>query len=55
MQKEFNVGDRVAVGENGKKGKIVNKYKPLGTYTLYTVHLFHDGTFVSAAKHELVR
>jgi hypothetical protein len=22
MQKEFNVGDRVAVGENGKKGKL---------------------------------
>ena len=35
MQKEFNVGDRVAVGENGKNGKFVNKYKPLGTYTLY--------------------
>jgi hypothetical protein len=55
MQKEFNVGDRVAIGENGKKGKIVNKYKPLGTYILYTVHLFHGGTFVSAAKHELVK
>ena len=55
MQKEFNVGDRVAVDENGKKGKIVNKYKPLGTYTLYTVHLFHDRTFVSTAKHELVK
>jgi hypothetical protein len=22
MQKEFNVGDRVAVGENGKNGKL---------------------------------
>jgi hypothetical protein len=30
MQKEFNVGDRVAVGENGNKWKIVNKYKPIG-------------------------
>ena len=50
MQKEFSVGDRVAVGENEKKRKIVNKYKSLGTYTLYTVHLFHDGTFVSTQQ-----
>lgn len=55
MEKEFNIGDSVSVGTDKQKGRIVNKFKPFGTYNMYTVHLFNDGTMVTAAKHELVK
>jgi len=55
MENIFEIGDSVSVGNDSKHGRIVNKYKPFGTFTMYTVHLFHDGTFVTAAKHELVK
>lgn len=55
LEKEFNIGDSVSVGTDKQKGRIVNKFKPFGTYNMYTVHLFNDGTMVTAAKHELVK
>jgi hypothetical protein len=55
MEKEFKIGDSVSVGTDKQKGRIVDKYKSFGTFTMYTVHLFNDGTMVTAAKHELVK
>ena len=55
MEKEFKIGDSVSVGTDKQKGRIVNKYKPFWTFNMYTVHLFNDGTMVTAAKHELVK
>ena len=55
MEKEFKIGDSVSVGTDKQKGRIVNKFKPFGTFNMYTVHLFNDGTMVTAAKHELVK
>ena len=55
MSKQFNIGDFVCVGTNGERGKIVNKFKPLGTYPLYTVQSLYDGKIMTAAKHELVK
>lgn len=55
MEKEFKIGDSVSVRTDKQKGRIVNKLKPFGTFTMYTVHLLNDGTMVTAAKHALVK
>ena len=52
MEKDFKIGDSVSVGTDKQKGRIVNKFKPFGTFNMYTIHLFNDGTMVTAAKHE---
>lgn len=51
----FTVGETVTVGANGKRGKIVEVYKPIGTYIMFKVHLFGSGEVVTASKHELVK
>ena len=53
MEKTLKVGDLVGVGPFGKKGKISNIWKPFGTYS--TVHMLKDGSFLNAARHELVK
>ena len=55
MENEFKIGDYVSVGTDKQKGRIVNEFKPFGTFNMYTVHLFNNGTMVTAAKHELVK
>jgi uncharacterized membrane protein SpoIIM required for sporulation len=55
MEKEFKIGDSVSVRTDKQKGRIVNKLKPFGTFTMYIVHLLNDGTMVTAVKHELVK
>ena len=55
MEKEFRIGDIVTVGVRNQKGRVVDKYKPCGTYSIYKIHLFIDGTYITAAKHELVK
>ena len=40
MEKDFKIGDSVSVGTDKQKGRIVNKFKPFGTFNMYTVHLF---------------
>jgi hypothetical protein len=51
----FKVGDQVQVGPQGEKGKIIEIYRPLGTYPMYKVHLMTTGTVTTAAVHELVK
>ena len=55
MEKDFKIGDIVQIGSSGQKEKIVNKFQPTGTYSVFTVYTFHDGTFINCAKHELVK
>lgn len=50
----FRIGDTVQVGYGGPRGKITNIVHPLGTFPLYTVHLFTGG-FLNVARHELVK
>lgn len=52
---QFKIGDVVQVGRLGEKGKIVDVYKPLGSYEMYKVHIFTHGEIRTAAKHELVK
>jgi hypothetical protein len=51
----FNIGDTVQVWSNGEKGNIIDIIKPLGTYSMYKVHMFFSGDIKAAAKHELVK
>lgn len=51
----FKVGEIVQVGDHGEKGKIIDIYKPLGTYNMYKVHMMGSGEVKSASKHELVK
>ena len=51
----FAIGDTVRIGSEGRKGKIVDIFRPLGTYLMYKVHMTDTGEIVSAAKHELVK
>jgi hypothetical protein len=37
------------------KGKIVNIIQPTGTYSMYIIHNYFDGTITNCAKHELVK
>jgi hypothetical protein len=36
-------------------GKIVNIIQPTGTYSMYTIHNYFDGTITNCAKHDLVK
>jgi hypothetical protein len=45
MEKEFRIGDVVTVGVRNQKGRVVDKYKLCGTYSIYKIHLFIDGTY----------
>ena len=55
MPAEFKVGDVVCLGHHGEKGKIIDIYRPLGTYPMYKVHMMTNGSVKSAAHHELVK
>jgi hypothetical protein len=35
--------------------KIVNIIQPTGTYSMYTIHNYFDGTITNCAKHDLVK
>jgi len=52
---DFKIGDVVQIGTSGHKGKIVNIIQPTGTYSMYTIHNYFDGTITHCAKHELVK
>jgi hypothetical protein len=52
---DFKIGDVVQIGTSGHKGKIVNIKQPTGTYSMYTIHNYFDGTITNCAKHELVK
>jgi hypothetical protein len=41
---DFKIGDVVQIGTRGHKGKIVNIIQPTGTYSMYTIHNYFDGT-----------
>lgn len=51
---EFKIGDVVKVGQRGEKGKIVDMYKPFGTYLMYKVYTYETGDILTVARHELV-
>ena len=55
METDFNVGDCVCVGASGEKGKIVDIYKPLGTYKMYKVQSYTTGDICTASKSQLVK
>ena len=52
--KHLKIGDQVAIGQDGVKGKVVDVYKTLGTYCMYSVRTY-NGQVVKADKHELVK
>jgi hypothetical protein len=52
---DFKIGDVVQIGTRGHKGKIVNIIQPTGTYSMYTIHNYFDGTITNCAKLELVK
>ena len=52
---QFKLNDVVQIGSAGRRGKIVDIVRPLGTYEMYKVMLFDDGSVHSAARHELVK
>jgi hypothetical protein len=52
---DCKIGDVVQIGTSRHKGKIVNIIQPTGTYSMYTIHNYFDGTITSCAKHELVK
>ena len=54
MANNYKLGDVFQVGALGEQGKIIDIYKPLGTYSMYKVHLYHTGKIAHAAKHELI-
>ena len=41
--KEFKIGDTVQIGLNGEKGKVIDIYKPVGTYCMYKIHMMFSG------------
>ena len=51
----FKVRDIVQVGNNGEKGRIIEVFRPLGTYCLYKVHMMGSGNVTTAAQHELIK
>ena len=51
----FNIGDIVQIGSQGERGKIIDIYKPLGTYPMYKVHVMSNGVIKTAARHELIK
>ena len=53
METDFNVGDCVCVGASGEKGKIVDIYKPLGTYKMYKVQSYTTGDMVKGLPDEM--
>ncbi|WAR05326.1 hypothetical protein MAR_020695 [Mya arenaria] len=55
LLREFKIGDVVQIGSNVEKGKIIDIYKPLGTFSMYKVHTYCTGEIKSAARHELVK
>ena len=52
---KFRVGDTVTVGNRGVVDKVVDIVKPLGTYEIFKIQSYHDGSIHSAAHHELVK
>jgi hypothetical protein len=44
---DFEIGDVVQIGTSGHKGKIVNIIQPTGTYSMYTIHNYFDGTITN--------
>lgn len=52
---DFKVGDVVCLGSDGEKGKIIDIYRPVGTYPMYKVHVMTSGNVKTAARHELVK
>ena len=42
------------MGVRNQKGKIVDNYKQCETYSMNKVRLFHDGTYITAAKRERI-
>ena len=53
METDINVGD--CVGASGEKGKIVDIYKPLGTYKMYKVQSYTTGDICTASKSQMVK
>ena len=51
----FKVRDIVQVGTNGEKGRIIDVFRPLGTYCMYKVHMMTTGNVTTAAQHELIK
>ena len=52
---QFKIGDTVQLGSSGEKGKIIDIFKPNGTYNMYKVHLMTTGAVRTAARHELIK
>jgi hypothetical protein len=52
---DCKIGDVVQIGTSRHTGKIVNIIQPTGTYSMYTIHNYFDGTITNCAKHELVK
>ena len=52
---DCKIGDVVQIGTSRHTGKIVNIIQPTGTYPMYTIHNYFDGTITNCAKHELVK
>ena len=49
---EYKLGNILTL--SGRKGKIIYVYKPLGTYSMFTVNFLDDESFRDFAIHELV-
>jgi len=52
--KEFRIGDAVRVERESNKGRIFIPYLPFGTFLMDTVHMFSNGSGVTAARHHTV-
>ena len=52
---KFRVGDTVTVGNRGVVGKVIDIAKPLGTYEMFKIQSYHDGSIHSEAHYELVK
>ena len=53
MATSYKLGNILTL--DSRKGKIVNVYKPIGTYPMFTVHFYDDGSFKNFAAHELAK
>lgn len=45
----------IYINQDRNKVKILNTYKPFGTYTMYTAHMLDDGTFNTCDRHQLIK